>query len=63
VGGADRTDVEIWSVTRDVEGTWGTPVHEAGLGPPGDDLYPSVGPDGAMYFATNASLVTGTACT
>ena len=53
VDGAPRGDVEVWSVERRPDGGWGDPVHEAHLSSPGDDLYPSVGPDGALYVGSD----------
>lgn len=53
VDGAPRPDVEVWYADRQADGSWGEPVHAAALNSPGDDLFPSIGPDGALYVGSD----------
>jgi Tol biopolymer transport system component len=53
VDGAARTDVDVWTVQRAADGTWSEPVNPAGVNSPEDDLYPSLGPDGSLYFGSD----------
>lgn len=48
-----RPDFEIWYVDRQADGSWSEPVHAAALSGPGDDLFPSIGPDAALYYSSD----------
>ena len=51
----ERGDIDLWRVDRDGEG-WGEPVRlRDEVNSAGDELYPSVGPDGTLYFASGPS--------
>ena len=51
---AGRPDVQVWSVPRGADGTYGEPVPAAGIDGTGDELYPTVGPDGALYVGSDS---------
>ena len=56
VDGSPRTDVDVWFVDRSPGGGWGEPQHAGGgVNSPGDDLYPSLGPDGSLYVGSDRS--------
>lgn len=55
VDGVFRPDFEIWYVDRQADGSWAEPVHAAALSSPGDDLFPSIGPDNAVYYSSDRS--------
>jgi hypothetical protein len=50
-GDAPRPDYDLWEVTRDPSGGWGTPRHLDALATPAHELYPSLTRDGTLYFA------------
>ena len=52
VDGMPRTDSEIWYVEREGAG-WSEPVRVESVSTPYDELYPSVGLDGILYFGSN----------
>lgn len=56
VDGVARPDVEIWSVERRPDGSWGDPAHVAAVSSPEDDLFPSVGPDGTLYVGSDRGV-------
>lgn len=54
VDGEDRTDTDIWYVDRAADGSFGEPVNAGpGVNSPGEDLYPSIGPDGSLYVGSD----------
>ncbi|HEX8455242.1 MAG TPA: hypothetical protein VF647_24390 [Longimicrobium sp.] len=53
-GTAPRTDYDLWEVTRDPGGRWGTPRLMEGLATPGHELYPSLTRDGTLYFTRSS---------
>ncbi|ADB30829.1 WD40 domain protein beta Propeller [Kribbella flavida DSM 17836] len=61
VGGTARDDIDVWVVDRRPDGSWSAPRHTGAVnqggvaadGSPIDELYPSIGPDGAMYVGSN----------
>lgn len=52
VEGEMREDSDIWYVDRQGDG-WSQPVHLAAVNTPSDELYPSLGPDGTLYFGSD----------
>ena len=51
----ERGDIDLWRVDREGEG-WGEPVRLGDeVNSSGDELYPSIGPDGTLYFASGPS--------
>ncbi|WP_026208979.1 TolB family protein [Catelliglobosispora koreensis] len=52
VGGAPRSDVDLWMVRRTSSG-WSSPQHLGSVNSPSDELYPSVALDGTLYFASD----------
>src|SRR5690606_6174455 len=52
VDGAERQDLDLWSVAREGDG-WGDPVHLGAVNSPRDELYPSVTADGTLYFGSD----------
>ena len=55
VSGTAKKDVDVWQVDRRPDGTWGAPVHVPAVSSPGDDLYPSVAPDGSIFIGSDRS--------
>ncbi len=54
VDGEERTDTDIWYVERAPDGSFGEPVNPGpAVNSPAEDLYPSVGPDGTLYFGSD----------
>jgi len=54
VDGSDRTDTDLWYVDRLPDGTYGEPVNPGPpVNSPAEDLYPSIGPDGTLYFGSD----------
>ena len=54
VDGRDRADTDLWYVDRRPDGTYGEPVNPGPtVNSPAEDLYPSIGPDGTLYFASD----------
>ncbi len=54
VDGDARTDTDLWYVDVAADGTFGEPVNPGSpVNSPQEDLYPTVGPDGALYFASD----------
>ncbi len=54
VDGATRTDTDLWYVDVAPDGGFSEPVNAGpGVNGPGEDLYPTVGPDGALYFGSD----------
>ena len=53
VDGQRRTDVDVWWVERNGDGTWGEPVHGGAVNSPQDDLFPSIAPDGALWVGSD----------
>jgi len=51
--GVARTDVDVWYVDRRPDGSWAEPVNAAEVNSPADDLFPSIGPDGAVYAGSD----------
>lgn len=58
-GGLGEND--IWKVTRDTEGgSWGSPVNLGEqINTPGNELYPFVHADGALYFSSDSRVGLG----
>ncbi|MEZ4398569.1 MAG: hypothetical protein R3B06_01015 [Kofleriaceae bacterium] len=53
-GAPNRPDTDLWVVTRQADGSWGPPAHApAPLNSPYYENYPSIAPDGTLYFNTN----------
>ncbi len=52
VGGAPRTDIDVWYVEW-MGNDWGAPRHAGAVNSPSDELYPSVAADGTLYVATD----------
>lgn len=53
VGGIPRKDADLWYVERAGEG-WSEPIHLGDeVNSPHDELYPSIGPDGRLYFGSD----------
>lgn len=52
VDGQTRTDSDIWYVERAGDG-WSEPIHVTGVNTAYDELYPSIAPDGTLYFGSN----------
>lgn len=51
-GGSGGTD--IWYCQRQADGSWGTPVNAGPVvNTPGDELFPSIAPDGTLYFSSD----------
>lgn len=51
-GGHGGTD--IWYSERQADGTWGSPVNAGPtINSAGDELFPGVGPDGMLYYASD----------
>ena len=51
-GGQGGTD--IWYSERQADGTWGSPVNAgAVINSTGDELFPSMGPDGTLYYSSD----------
>ena len=54
VDGEDRTDTDIWYVDRQPDGSFGQPINPgAPVNSTAEDLYPTVGPDGALYLGSD----------
>ncbi len=54
VDGQERTDTDIWYVDRAPDGSFGEPVNPGpAVNSPAEDLYPTVGPDGTLYFGSD----------
>lgn len=61
VDGEARADLDVWVVDRRPNGSWSEPRHAGAVnaagaaadGSPVDELYPSIGPDGALYVGSN----------
>lgn len=49
-----RPDVQVWSVPRTADGGFGQPAPVVGVDGPGDELYPTIGPDGALYVGSDS---------
>jgi Tol biopolymer transport system component len=53
VDATPKTDTDLWTVSKDASGGWGTPVH---LGPnvnsPESEWFPTVTRDGTLYFGS-----------
>jgi Tol biopolymer transport system component len=52
VNGKARTDTEIWTIDRTLDGRWGEPRHVAELSSPGDEWFPNLTADGTIYFGS-----------
>lgn len=49
-----RDDLDIWTVTRDAEGRWGTPERlPEPINSTGQEWFPRWGPDGWLYFGSS----------
>jgi hypothetical protein len=54
VDGAARTDTDLWYVDVDPDGGYGEPVNAGPeVNSPGEDLYPTIGPEGTLYFGSD----------
>lgn len=54
VDGEARSDTDLWYVDVAEDGTFGEPVNPGpAVNSPREDLYPTVGPDGALYFGSD----------
>ena len=54
VDGEARTDTDLWYVDVAADGTFGEPVNPGpALNSPREDLYPTIGPDGALLFGSD----------
>ena len=52
VSGTERSDADIWVVEKTPTG-WGEPKNVSAVNSASDELFPSVGPDGTIYFASD----------
>lgn len=51
-GGQGGTD--IWYSERQADGTWGSPINAGPtVNSAGDELFPSIGPDGTLYYSSD----------
>lgn len=51
-GGQGGTD--IWYCERQTDGSWGTPVNAGPtINSPGNELFPTIGPDGTLYYSSD----------
>lgn len=52
VDGEERTDSDLWYVERRGSG-WSEAIHVSGVNSRHDELYPSLAPDGTLYFGSD----------
>lgn len=52
VDGRERSDSDLWYVERRGD-SWSDPIHLGAVNSPHDELYPSIAPDGTLYFGSD----------
>jgi hypothetical protein len=53
VNGQPRDDMEIWTIERNADGSWGQPRHVLELSSPTDEWFPTLTADGTIYFGSD----------
>ncbi len=58
-GNKSRGGKDIWKCEKKPNGEWGLPENVSDLNSIGDEMFPQLGPDGILYFASDGHLGLG----